>query len=180
MKHFKLLSSSSILSFGIASLCLFGLSSCGTVANLVTGGKRPSFIVNSPADVVIKLDGTPLDLSSELFTSSVNIGATATTNFSTAAVNLPYKKAITLEISSPSTGRTGTLELKPKGSGPIFWGNLIFAPIVGHIIDGVTGNNKTLRPKYIDVTSVLNKVPFKDWPSQGQLKRREKDLANGK
>ncbi|MDB5119602.1 MAG: hypothetical protein JWN56_820 [Sphingobacteriales bacterium] len=169
-----------MLSFGIASLSLFTFSSCGTVASSFSGGKRPSFIVNAPQDVIVKLDGTPLDLSSELFTSSVNIGAKATTDFSTAAVNLPYKKAITLEISSPSTGRTGTIELKPKGSSAIFWGNLIFAPIVGHIIDGVTGNSKTLRPKYIDVTSVLNKVSFKDWPSQGQLKRREKDLIKGK
>lgn len=180
MKHFKLLTFNDILSVGIMSLLLFAFSSCGTIASSFSGGKRPSFIVNSPADVIIKLDGTPLDISRELFTSSVNIGATATTNFSTAAVNLPYKKAITLEISSPSSGRTGTIELKPKGSSAIFWGNLIFAPIVGHIIDGVTGNSKTLRPKYIDVTSVLNKVPFQDWPSQGQLKRREKDLAKGK
>ncbi len=177
MKHFNLLNallSKFILSFCIAAFILVALSSCGTISNALTGGKRPSFIVNAPQDVVLKLDGKELPIESELFTSSSNIGAERTVSFYTSAVNIPYKKAVTLEISSTSTGKTATVNLQPKRQGAIFLGNLIFFPIVGHIIDAVTNNNKALTPKYIDVTSVLNNVAFKDWPSQDQLKRLEK------
>lgn len=62
----------------------------------------------------------------------------------------------------------------PKGNRGVFLGNLIFAPIVGHIIDAITDNNKSLQPRYIDVTSVLNHIPLEDWPSQKKLKRMEK------
>jgi hypothetical protein len=47
----------------------------------------------------------------------------------------------------------------------------------GAAVNGVTKNNKVLQPKYVDVNSVLNNVPMKDWPSQGQLKRISKSKA---
>lgn len=162
-----------IKSFAVISLAacgLLGLNSCGSVAGALTKGKRPSYIVNSPADVVIKQNGKELDVALELFAITEGYGQTL--NFYTSAIKLPYKDAVTLQISSG--GKTGSVELKPKGNRSIFWGNLIFAPIVGHIIDGVTKNNKSLQPRYIDVESVLNNVPLKDWPRQKKLKRLEK------
>jgi hypothetical protein len=189
MKIFNFLndSSSRLLTLSIVALIAVTFSSCGTISNAVTGGKRPSFIVNAPKDVVLKLDGKELDIKSELFastsgqissaTSSSKIQTIATRNFYTSAVNIPYKKPVTLEISSASTGKTATIKLKPKRQSAIFWCNLIFCPIVGHIIDGVTNNNKILTPRYIDVASVLDNVAIKDWPSQGKLKRLEKSKA---
>lgn len=187
MKHVYLLKSSSAKLFtllGITALSAATFSSCGTISNAITGGKRPSFIVNAPKDVVLKLDGKELDIQSELFastsgqisssTSSSTTQTIATRNFYTSAVNIPYKKPVTLEISSASLGKTATIDLKPKRQGAIFWANLIFFPIWGHIIDGVTHNNRILKPKYIDVASVLNNVALKDWPSQEKLKRLEK------
>jgi hypothetical protein len=164
------------LSYGfiLAAVCCFALSSCGTIASALTKGKRPSFIVNTPKDIVVKLDGKPLDIELELFASDEYVGTGSSLNYYTSAVKLPYKKKITLEFSSASLGKTGTLELNPKASGAIFWGNVIIAPIVGHIIDKVTKNSKVLKPKYIDVMKVLNNVPMKDWPSQGKLKRQQK------
>lgn len=164
----------SVALFGLAVCCVAAFSSCGTIAGAITKGKRPSFILNAPADVVVKKDGQVLDLELELFTATNYVGSTASTNYYTAAVKLPYKKKVTLEFSSKSLGKTVTLELKPKNQAAIFWGNVIIAPIVGHIIDAVTKNNKILKPKYIDVASVFNNIPVKDWPSQGKLKRMEK------
>ena len=176
MKQFLFAKSNLTFSaLSVAVLLVSGLSSCGTIADALTKGKRPSFILNAPADVVVKLDGKPLDIELELF-ASTNI-ANVSNDFSTAAVNIPYKKATTLEVSSARLGKTGTVVLTPERSGPIFWGNLLFAPIVGHIIDGITDNNKVLSPRYIDVNSVLNNIPFKDWPSQAKLKRLEKSKA---
>ena len=166
--------------FTIAAFCIAAFSSCGTIASALTKGKRPSFILNAPADVVIQQDGKVLELELELFTATEYIGTASSTNYYTAAVNLPYKKKTTLVFSSATLGKTATLELKPKNQAAIFWGNLIMAPIVGHIIDGVTKNNKILKPKYIDVASVLNNVPLKDWPSQGKLKRIEKRRIKSK
>ena len=191
MKHVNLLKSPSTKLFtllGIAAFIAATFSSCGTISNAITGGKRPSFIVNAPKDVVLKLDGKELAIKSELFASTSGVTSTTTTaqstltttstrDFYTSAVNIPYKKPVTLEISSASSGKTASINLKPKRQSAIFWGNLIFCPIVGHIIDGVTHNNRVLSPRYIDVASVLNNVALKDWPSQGKLKRLEKSKA---
>ncbi len=173
MKHLNPTGKSAIRTFvvlGLAVSGLFAFSSCGSIAGAFTKGKRPSYIVNSPKDVTITKDGKELDVALELF--AVTEGYGQSLNFYTSAIKLPYKKATTLQITSGS--RTGTVDLKPKGTRAIFWGNLIFAPIVGHIIDGVTKNNKSLQPRYIDVESVLNHVPLEDWPRQKKLKRIEK------
>jgi len=173
MKQLNFTKKSVIKSFVVLSLAATGLlamSSCGSITGAITKGKRPSFIVNSPKDVTITKDGKELDVALELF--AVTEGYGQSLNFYTSAIKLPYKEATTLEITSG--GRTGTVELKPKGTRSIFWLNLIFAPIVGHIIDGVTKNNKSLQPRYIDVESVLNHVPVQDWPRQKKLKRIEK------
>ncbi|TKB96940.1 hypothetical protein [Pedobacter cryophilus] len=150
-------------------------SSCGTIGAALSKGERPSFIVNAPKDVVVKLDGKEIDISSEIFAAG-GVG-NVTNTFYSSAVNVPFKKPITLEISSASTGKTAMVDLKPKNGSVYFWGNLIFAPIVGHVIDGVTDNNKELTPRYIDVASALNNVPFDQWPNQGKLKRIQKSKA---
>lgn len=164
-------------------VCLFSLTvagmvlvqSCGTIGGAITGGKRPSFIVNAPADAVVKLNGEVQNITSELHAS--NTVGRGTVDYYTSAVKIPYKRSVTLDISSERLRKSGTVDLKPKGSGAIFFGNLLIFPIVGHIVDGVTKNNKTLRPKYIDAMSVLNDVPQKDWPSQSKLKADEKRKA---
>jgi hypothetical protein len=180
MKHLKLFNipRARLILLGVFALIISSMvSSCGTFGNMLTKGKRPSFIVNAPSDVVIKIDGKVVALESELFASTEYFNSKGSMNYYTAAVNIPYKKPVTLEISSSSMGKTAMLSLTPKRQGAIFWGNLIFFPIVGHIIDGVTDNNKILNPRYIDVTSALNNIPLKDWPSQGKLKRQEKAKA---
>lgn len=151
------------------------ISSCGTIASGITGGKRPSFLMNAPADVQVKLNGEVQDIKSELFAS--NVTGSSTVDYYGWAIKIPYKQPVTLEISSSSLGKTGTVELTPKSSSAIFWGNVFICPIAGHILDAVTKNNKMLRPKYIDVVSVLNNVPQKDWPSQSKLKARAKKGA---
>lgn len=161
--------------FVIAILGSSTLSSCGTIAGAITGGKRPSFLVNAPKDVQVKLNGETLDISSELFASS-SFG-NVTRDYYAAAVKMPYKKPVTIDLSSASLGKSATLDLKPKSSGAIFWGNIFLMPIAGHIIDAVTHNNKMLQPKYIDVEKALNNVPVKDWPSQGKLKHLSKKAA---
>lgn len=159
----------------LALITLTSLNSCGTIAGAITGGKRPCFLVNAPKDVEVKLDGETLDISSELF-ASTSFG-NVTSDYYAAAVKMPYKKPVTIYISSPSLGKSASLDLKPKGSGAIFWGNVFLAAGVGHIIDAVTHNNKMLQPKYIDVASALNNIPVKDWSSQGKLKRSSKKAA---
>lgn len=175
MKNSNSFKKQTLMIIGASFIGLTTLNSCGTLGNALSGGKRPSFLVNAPKDVVIKLNGEQQDISSEIFATG-GIGNVDNTYYA-AAVNMPYKKPLSIQLSSASEGKTSTLDLKPKNSSTIFWGNLIFAPIVGHIIDGVSKNNKVLEPKYIDVTSALNNVPMKDWPSQGQLKRISKSKA---
>lgn len=173
MKHLNLIGKSSLKTFILLSLgasSLLALSSCGSIFGAITKGERPAYIVNSPQNVVVKQNGEALDISSELFASTGFNGTTI--DYYTAAIKLPYKKPVTLEFKSGN--RTGTIDMKPKGTRYIFWLNLITFPIVGHIIDGVTDNNKSLQPRYIDVESVLNHIPQKDWPSQKKLKRLEK------
>ena len=168
-----------LLSSVIIIATALSLTSCGTIAGALTKGKRPAFILNAPSDIVIKKDGEVLDISLELFASkefigAKNVGDVESINYYTAAVKLPYKKATVLEFSSASLGKKATLEMKPKRWSGIFWGNLLFAPIVGHIVDGTTNNNKVLEPRYIDVASVLNNIPLENWESQSKLKRLEK------
>lgn len=176
MKISNKVTSGTIGTLFLALIGVTGLSSCGTVGSALSGGKRPSFLVNAPKDVVVKLNGEKLDISSELFATG-GIG-NVDKSYYTAAVNIPFKNPVSIQVSSASEGKSSTLDLKPKGSTAIFFGNLIFAPIVGHLIDAVTKNNKILEPKYIDVASVLNNVPLKDWPSQGKLKRLSKKDAS--
>lgn len=73
---------------------LISLNSCGTIAGAITKGKRPAFIVNAQQDVVVKQDGKALDIDLELFASTE--GYNQSTNYYTSAVNLPYKKTLTL------------------------------------------------------------------------------------
>lgn len=151
---------------------LFSITSCGTIAGAITKGKRPVYLIDAPKDLTVKVNGQEQDISSELFASHSDIGASRTVDFYTAAVNLPYKKKMNMQLST--SGGAGSVDLKPKSQSAIFWANLIFAPIVGHIIDAVTKNNKTLGPRYIDVPAVLAGKPKSDWRSKSQLKKYAK------
>ncbi|MEP6675622.1 MAG: hypothetical protein ABJA78_10715 [Ferruginibacter sp.] len=161
----------------LAALCLFAFSSCGTIFSAFQKGKRPAYLVDCPKDVVVKLDGKELPINLEVFASKEFIGSTASVNYYTSAIKLPYKKPIKLEFYSAAMGKTATLEMKPGRYKGIFFLNLITFPIVGHIVDAVTHNNKIQKPGYIDVMNVLNNVPMKDWPSQKKLKQMEKKKA---
>jgi hypothetical protein len=175
MKNLKTFNKQTLMIIGASIMGLTSLNSCGTFFNALAGGKRPTMLVNGPKDFVVKLNGEEQNITSESFAGG-GIGNVDVTYYG-AAVNLPFKKPLTVEISSMLENKTGSVNLTPKNSGAIFFLNLITFPIVGHIIDGVTKNNKVLQPKYVDVNSVLNNVPMKDWPSQGQLKRISKSKA---
>jgi hypothetical protein len=47
--------------------------------------------------------------------------------------------------------------------GAIFFGNMFSFPVVGHIIDAVSKNGKTLKPRYIDVELSPEGKPVADW-----------------
>lgn len=148
------------------------MTSCGSIAGLISKGKRPIHLMQAPKDLEVYVDGQKVEITSELFASTA-IGNT-TVDYYTAGVKLPYKKKVTVELKQPSTGKSATFELKPKGSRAIFWGNLFIFPVVGHIFDAVTKNSKRLYPYYIDVESALDGKPFKEWRNKGKLKRNEK------
>lgn len=152
----------------LASVALF--SSCGSISGLLTKHKRPVYLMMSPGDLVVKIDGVKQEIESDIFATYSLNGLTI--NYYTSSIRLPYKDKVKMEISSQ--GKSAIFELKPKNSGAIFWGNFISFPIVGHIVDGVTKNNKTLKPRYIDVESALAGKPSKDWRGKGKLKRLEK------
>ena len=179
MKHLKLQSRPGQVfpAICVAVAYLISFSSCGTIFSAFQKGKRPAYLVDCPKDVVVKLDGKELPINLEVFASKEFIGSTASVNYYTSAVKLPYKKPITLEFTSPSLGKTATIAMKPGKYKGMFFLNLITFPIVGHIIDAVTHNNKIQKPGYIDVMNVLNNVPMKDWPSQKKLRSMEKKRA---
>ncbi len=162
----------------ISSLAL--LSSCGTIAGALTKGVRPVFLIDAPEDLVVSFDGKSKDITLEVFASTSNsyhsnLSNTTTTtnvNYLTSAVKLPYKNKGALQLNS--AGASTNVELKPKGQRAIWWGNFLFFPITGHILDAVTDNNKTLFPRYIDVPAAMAGKPVKEWRSQGKMKRMEK------
>lgn len=154
---------------GLLSIIIF-TSGCGTIAGTITKGKRPVFLIDVPKDAVVNVDGKKLDMEMEAFASG-GVGNVTNTYYA-PSVKLPYKHNTTIEISS--MGRTGIVDLKPTNQSAIFWGNLLFAPIVGHIIDGVTKNNKTLGPRYVDVAAVLAGKKPSEWRSKSKLKKMSK------
>ena len=172
MKNFSHSKRSSLKLLVAFSIVASGLvfSSCGSIFSAFSGGERPVYVVNAPKDLVVTQDGIEQDISLEVFASQEGYGVSTT--FYTSAVKLPYKKDLTLKLSSG--GKSNTIDLESKRWKSIFWCNLFTFPIVGHIIDFSSRNNKVLKPRYIDVTSLLNNVPIKDWPSKKKLKKMEK------
>jgi hypothetical protein len=145
-------------------------SSCGSIGGALSKHKRPVFLMMAPQDLVVKVDGVQQDIESDIF-ATYAVGNT-TIDYYTSSVRLPYKKNVSVEISSE--GKTATFELKPKMFGAVFVGNLILFPIVGHIIDAVTKNGKTLKPRYIDVERALEGKAVTDWRGKKKLKRIQK------
>ncbi len=153
----------------------FAISSCGTIAGAVTCGKRHFYLIDAPSDLEVSFGGEDQIITSELFASTSL--ANVTRDYYTAAVKIPYKNKGDLSLHSTDLGQSAKIEVEPKRLGAIFWGNLIFAPIVGHIIDGVTDNNKTANPRYIDVPAALAGKSKSEWRSQGKLKQHSKQKA---
>lgn len=144
-----------------------GLSSCGSVISLFEKGQgRPVRLMQAPGDLEVYVAGEKKVVTSEVFASYDNI-----TRY-TAGVKLPYKKDLTIELRSQ--GKSVMVDMKAKGARPYFWLNLFFCPIVGHIIDKSTKNNKMLFPNYVDVEYALQGKPQKEWRGKGKLKRMEK------
>ncbi len=160
----------------VGSICILAIviffASCGTIAGALSKGKRPVFLIDVPKDLVVKVNGKELDIELEAFASG-GVGNVTNTYYA-PAIQMPYKHPATIQLSSAAMGKSGTLDLKPKNQSAIFWGNVIIAPIVGHIIDAVTKNNKTLTPRYIDVPAALAGKPKSEWRSKGKLKRLSK------
>jgi hypothetical protein len=160
------------------------LNSCGTILGAITHQKRPVWFYLAPNDLEVKANDKPVNITMSAYkTNKTNIGNTATlqTSYYTQTVKLPYKEHITLQISSASQGKKATIELKPKRSGGIFFLNIITFPIVGHIIDGITKNNRVLSPRDIDVPMALDGKSPKQWRKSGKLKRLQtRNIRKGK
>ncbi len=158
-----------IAAFTLILSALF-FSSCGTIGSALSKHKRPVFLMMAPSDLVVKVDGVTQDIESDIF-ATYAVGNT-TVSYYTSSVRLPFKNKVSVEISSG--GKSATFELKPKMFGAVFVGNMFSFPIVGHIVDAVTKNGKTLKPRYIDVERALEGKPVKDWRGKKKLKRIQK------
>lgn len=159
------------------------LSSCGTITNSISGGKRPVWLMQAPSDIQVKVNGEDVDVKKEYLASNQSSGGavSVTTNYFTKGVRIPFKKNAVMELYSPSQNKSAKFTLKSKGSGLIFWGNLFFFPVVGHVIDATTKNNHLLKPRYIDVEYALDGKDVKDWRGKNKLMRKEKrSIRKGK
>lgn len=159
----------STLQLSLFMALAMALSSCGTIAGLITKQKRPVFLMMAPSDIRVEVNGVRQDITSDAFAGGSNV------TYYVSSVRLPYKEDLTMVISSG--GRSASIDLKSKRFGYIFWGNMFSFPIVGHIVDAVTDNNKTLKPRYIDCERALEGKPVSEWRSQGKLKRMGKRSA---
>ena len=157
------------------------ISSCGTVMSSFSS-KRPVMLMQAPNDIKVKVNGEVVDVTKEYLSSneSSGSGVKISTNYFTRGVRLPYKQDVQMELSSVSQNKTAQFTLKSKGSSLFFWGNLFLLPIVGHIIDGTTKNNRLLSPRYIDVEYALQGKPISEWRGKNKLTRKEKKSINNK
>ena len=162
----------------LGSLSSFILSSCGTVLS-VFGNKSEVSLLQAPNDLKTKIDGKDVEMES-IYVAGRGIGS-VTTSYYSSGVKFDNKKIDhTLELYSNSSDKRVTLEMKAKRNPNVFWINLIFAPIVGHIIDGVTKNNRWTAPRYVDVEYALAGKEQKDWRSKSKLKRLAVRKIKGK
>ncbi len=146
------------------------MSSCGTIAGLVTKKKRPLFLMMSPTDLKVEVNGERQVITSDVFASN------SACTYYASSVRLPYKEDLTMVISSG--GRSASIDLKSKGFGTIFVGYIFSFPAVGHILDVTTKNNRTLKPRYNDCERALEGKIVREWRSQGKLKRMGKKSAH--
>jgi hypothetical protein len=157
------------------SLMLF--NSCGTISNGMSHGKSPVFMIAAPKDLEVTSAGKKLDIESEVFAASSNIGGTVTTTYYTAAVKLPHNRKASLDLYSPSMNKKATVAVRPKVSGTLIFLDIIFFG-VGLPIDIITGNLTVLKPRLVDAENLLNGKPSR---SQGKLKRMTKrKIKHGK
>jgi hypothetical protein len=167
--------------FVIAGLfyAAIALNGCcfGTLNNALMHGKSTVSLMRAPQDIEVTANGEKQDISSELFASSANIGATVTTTYYTSGVRLPAKHKTTIELYSPSTGKRATVVLKPRSNRNLIWLDIIFGAGSGLLIDIPTGNLRMLTPHLLDVESALAGKPRNQWVSQGKLKRTGKRKA---
>lgn len=166
----------------LSIVSLFILSSCGSISTLFMK-ERPVHLMGAPSDLQVKVNGESKNISSEYFGQSLDGYSTRfdgssvrhTTDYYTAAVKLPFKNGpVTMELYSPSKKQSATVELTPKRWSIIFWGNMFSFPLSGHILDGITDNNKILKPNYIDVEYALQGKPVSEWRGKAKLKSKEK------
>lgn len=165
----------------IASLGLLTilLNSCcfGTLNSALTHGKSYVSLMQAPKDLEVSCQGKKLEITSEVFAASSNIGSSVTTTYYTSTVKLPAKHKTTIELYSPSQNKRATVELKPKASKNLIFLDIIFGAGSGLLIDIPTGNLKMLQPRLLDVNSALEGKPRNQWLSHGKLKRMGKRQA---
>lgn len=156
----------------LAGLALLSLASCGTIS----GRLSKVALVDCPRDLVAKADGERLDISSDLTISNLSPGMNRDTytDYYSPVVKLDKHKTVSLELSSGSS--SGSVEMKPKFSGPYFWGNLFITGLTGMIIDVATGNHRQHR-RFVDVPAVLAGKPISEWRSKSKLKKAIKRSA---
>ncbi len=147
----------------LAGVSVF-IQSCGTIANgleKVNKNQRPVYLWNAPGDVVVESKGVALAVAtSEYF----KYKGTHNEKFDLPTFYLPYKEGdIEIKISSASLGKSATLVMKPKLFGWLALANCCLGPPVGFIVDYVTKNDRTMKPRIIDVAAMLNGQDKSTW-----------------
>jgi hypothetical protein len=167
-----------LLTIGTACFITITFSGCfGLISKALTHGKSTVSLMQAPEDLQVKCNGVEIPITSEMFATSSNIGATVTTDYYTSAIKLPSKRATTIELYSPSQNKRATVELKPKSSRNIIWADIIFTAGASLLIDIPTGSLKMLTPRLLDVESALAGKPRSQWLSHHKLKKMGKRRA---
>jgi hypothetical protein len=162
-----------------AFFAAIALNGCcfGTLNSAFTHGKSTVSLMRAPKDIEVSNNGTKLDITSEIFAASSNIGGSVTTTYYTSAIKLPSKHKAKIELYSPSMNKRATIELKPRASRGIIWIDILLGFGTGLFIDIPTGNLKMLTPRLLDVESALEGKPRNQWLSHSKLKRMAKHKA---
>lgn len=150
-----------IISVFAAVVILFTIQGCGTISSSISDwpkGTRPVYLHNCPSDAVVTCNGVNIPIGVAEWIRWKDI-----TKVIMPAVYLPYKVNADIVISSASMGKSDSLHLKCK-----LWGfsttvNCCTFPVMSHIIDYATKNDRVLKPRVIDVTAFLNGKPKSEW-----------------
>lgn len=140
---------------------LFTVQSCGTISSSISDwpkGMRPVYLHNCPNDAVVKCNGINIPIEESEYVRWKDV-----TKIKMPTIFLPYKLDTSITISSASLGKSETISLKSK-----LWGfsttiNCCTFPIMSHIIDYATKNDRVLKPRVIDVTAFLNGKSKSEW-----------------